>query len=91
MLSFSFMRQRPIGFYIADFYCKELNLVIETDGSTHFSKEAQLSDLDRTNWLEAQGYTVIRFWYDEVMNNIEGVREVIANWIRENHNDKLSE
>ena len=91
MLGFSFMRQRPIGFYIADFFCKELNLVIETDGSTHFSKEAQLADLERTNWLEAQGYTVIRFWDDEVMKNIDGVRDKITCWIRENHKDKLPE
>ena len=91
MLGFAFLRQRPIGFYIADFFCRELNLVIETDGSTHFSEEAKLADSERTHWLESQGYIVLRFWDKEVMLNIEGVRDTIINWIRENHQDKLPE
>ncbi|MBC7390609.1 MAG: endonuclease domain-containing protein [Opitutaceae bacterium] len=91
MFGFSFLRQRPIGSYIADFYCKELNLVIETDGSTHFDEEVQLKDVAKTKWLESQGYSVLRFWDDEVMNNIEGIRDRIICWIKENHRDKLPE
>ena len=50
-----------------------------------------LADAEKTKWLEVQGYTVLRFWDDEVMKNIEGVREKIICWIKENHNDKLPE
>lgn len=47
--------------------------------------------MERTKCLEAQGYTVIRFWDDEVMKNIDVVREKIISWIKENHNDRLPE
>lgn len=91
MLGFEFNRQRPIGRFIADFYCKELKLVIETDGATHFDSETQLKDKEKTAWLEAQGHTVLRFWDDEVMKDIEGVKKKIQDWILANHRDKLPE
>ena len=91
MLGFTFMRQRPIGSFIADFFCKELKLVIETDGNTHFGAEVQLLDKNKTEWLEAQGYTVLRFWDDEVMRDIKGVEDRIIKWIFEHHRDRLPE
>lgn len=70
-----FRRQHPIGNYIADFVCIERKLIVEVDGGQH----AEQLDYDaaRTAWLEAQGYRVLRFWNNEVLQNIEGVVTVI--------------
>lgn len=64
-----FRRQVPLGHYIVDFYCHELRLVIELDGGQH-SEEI---DRARTQWLESEGYRIVRFWNHEVMDNTEGV------------------
>lgn len=69
-----FRRQVPIGRFIADFLCFEARLIVEADGG-HHSVEA---DAERTAFLEAQGFTVIRFWNHEVLGNIDGVLETIA-------------
>ena len=66
-----FKRQEAIGKYVADFVCPALRLVIEVDGGQHGIEIEK--DAARTAWLEAQGYSVIRFWNNEVMGNIEGV------------------
>ena len=72
-----FRRQHAIGSYIADFSPKgtlcapSKKLIIELDGSQHLEPEAY--DNERTKTLELQGYKVIRFWNNDVMNNIEGV------------------
>ncbi len=60
-----------IGSYIADFVCRSRKLVIELDGDTHAGNEAH--DAQRTMWLEAKGYRVIRFTNQEVAGNLEGV------------------
>jgi very-short-patch-repair endonuclease len=72
---FKFRRQHPLPPYIADFYCDELKLVIELDGSQH----SEESDLTRTNALERQGLLVLRFWDNQVLQEIEAVLEVILN------------
>lgn len=64
-----FRRQHPIPPYIADFICEDLNLIIELDGGQH-TEEA---DLERTKFLESQGYKVIRFWNNDVLTNTDGV------------------
>ena len=66
-----FRRQHAIGMFITDFCAPRKKLVIELDGSQHLEQEEY--DQERTNYLEAQGYKVIRFWNNDVMNNIEGV------------------
>ena len=66
-----FNRQFPVGQFICDFACRELRLVIELDGGQHAS--AADYDKRRTRFLEAQGYAVIRFWNNEVLDNTEGV------------------
>ncbi|MHB8536049.1 MAG: endonuclease domain-containing protein [Sulfuricaulis sp.] len=71
-----FKRQKPIGPYIADFACPALRLVIEIDGGQH-SEEVKYDRL-REIWLHKRGYTVLRFWNNEVMENMEGVLERIA-------------
>ncbi|MGH7089098.1 MAG: endonuclease domain-containing protein [Stellaceae bacterium] len=70
-----FRRQQPMVPYIVDFFCPECALIIEIDGGQHAMPEAQ--DAARTRWLEARGYRVLRFWNNEVLENIEGVLETI--------------
>ena len=71
-----FRRQAPIGRYIVDFVCFEMRPVIELDGGQHAERTKYESD--RTAWLGGQGFRVLRFWNTDVLNNLEGVREVIA-------------
>ncbi len=72
---FRFRRQAPIGPYVVDFVCLSEKLVIEVDGGQH--AELAVEDERRTRWLESRGYKVVRFWSNEVRQNIEGVVEVI--------------
>ena len=66
---FKFRRQATIGPYVVDLLCAEHRLIVEVDGGQH-SDEA---DLSRTRFLEGQGYSVIRFWNHEVIENLDGV------------------
>ena len=66
-----FRRQHAIGTYITDFCEPHKKLIVELDGSQHLEQEDY--DSERTKYLELQGYKVIRFWNNDVMNNIEGV------------------
>ena len=68
-----FVRQYPIGNYIVDFACRLEKIVIEIDGGQHNEIANIIYDNKRTNFLEEQGYKVIRFWNNEIDNNIEGV------------------
>ena len=70
-----FRRQAPIGPYVVDFVCFENKLVIEVDGGQH----AEQADYDaaRTAWLESQGFRVMRFWNNQVLEEMEAVREVL--------------
>ena len=80
MLGYTFNRQKPLLNYIADFYCKALNLVIEVDGDSHIGKEDY--DHQRTLDLEAQGLTVLRFEDALVKTNLNYVLMEIENWIK---------
>ena len=75
ILGVKFRRQHLIGPYIADFVCIERKLIIEVDGGQHAEQIAE--DKARTAWLAAQGYRVMRFWNNEVLQNMDGVLEVI--------------
>ncbi|GAB5349431.1 putative protein [Alteriqipengyuania sp. 357] len=66
-----FRRQKVIGRYIADFAANDPKLVIELDGDTHGSSADY--DLERTHYLEAQGYRVVRFGNLDAMQNMDGV------------------
>lgn len=83
MLGYPFLRQRSIDQFIADFFCKPLKLVIETDGISHTWEGAAERDAYKTRRLEELGYHVLRFQDDDVMNNILDVKETIERWIRE--------
>lgn len=72
---YKFRRQFPIGRHIADFACQASRLVIELDGGQH--AEQSEADALRTSSIEAAGFTVLRFWNNDVMDNIEGVLEEI--------------
>ena len=75
-LGMHFRRQAPIGSFIADFVWHEGKLVVEIDGGQH--AEAQRSyDEQRTAWLESQGYRVIRFWNNEVLQAPRSVGDAI--------------
>jgi len=77
-LNTNFRRQRPIGPFIVDFYRAEARLVVEIDGDVHLEASRADRDQARTEWLEAQGYRVMRFRNDEVMQDLDGVLEMIA-------------
>jgi very-short-patch-repair endonuclease len=70
-----FKRQKPIGRYVVDFVCVEEKLIIELDGGQH--AENVEYDRVRDSWLRSEGYTVLRFWNNEMMNEMEGVLERI--------------
>lgn len=80
-LGYQFHRQVPILNYIVDFYCHELQLVIEVDGSSHDHPEIAVSDLDRQIEIEELGVHFLRFDEKEVRNNLDGLIEVIERWI----------
>lgn len=81
MRGYSFRRQRPVLNYIADFMCIELGLIIEVDGLSHDDENAYQKDLRREADLTANGFTVLRFQDEEVMNDLENVRRAIEAWI----------
>ena len=70
-----FKRQKPVGHYIVDFICQEYGVIVELDGGQHQDNAAY--DQARDAWLRAQGYTVLRFWNNEVMQQMEAVLEAI--------------
>jgi very-short-patch-repair endonuclease len=70
-----FRRQVPIDRYVVDFFCADAHLIIEVDGGQH----ATADETNRTRVLEAMGCLVLRFWNNEVHENIEGVLETILN------------
>ncbi|MEE3349323.1 MAG: endonuclease domain-containing protein [Candidatus Gastranaerophilaceae bacterium] len=72
-----FRRQVPIGNYVADFVCEIHNVIIELDGGQHNEPENIEKDKQRTDFLESKGYKIIRFWNNEIDNNLEGACEVI--------------
>ena len=72
-----FTRQKPLGHYIADFYCASHRLVVEVDGDTHFTESGDLYDERRTRALEAEGIRVLRVANLEVMQQFEGVCQKI--------------
>jgi len=74
-MGMKFKRQKPIGNYIADFVCYEHNLIIEVDGGQH--QDNIDYDQRRDKWLQEHGYTVLRFWNNDVLQQIESVLEAI--------------
>jgi very-short-patch-repair endonuclease len=74
-MNLKFKRQLPIGRYIVDFVCLEYRLIIEADGGQHGDEADQLRDA----WLKAQGFTILRFWNHEILQQTAAVLEGIRN------------
>lgn len=72
-MNLKFRRQHVIKPYIVDFYCHELGLVIELDGSQHGTEDAIQYDAERTKFLEALDLSVVRYWNHDVLNGTEKV------------------
>ncbi|MGE8623113.1 endonuclease domain-containing protein [Acinetobacter schindleri] len=72
-MNLKFRRQHVIKPYIVDFYCHEIGLVIELDGSQHGTDDAIEYDVERTKFLEAVGLTVVRYWNHDVLGRTDVV------------------
>jgi very-short-patch-repair endonuclease len=82
ILGYDFDRQRPIGNFIVDFYCKELSLAIEIDGKSHIYRYDY--DDERQQVIEKSGVTFLRFEDIQVKRDISNVLRVIEDWIEKN-------
>ena len=81
-LGVNFRRQHAIGNFIPDFVCVKKKLIIELDGSQHLEQVEY--DSERTAFLESKGYRVLRFWNNDVTNNIDTVLNKIWDVLNEN-------
>lgn len=75
--SLKFRRQHPIGFYIADFYCHSIKLVIEIDGGYHLSKQQRIKDQERERQMAEWGIRILRFSNDIINCHFESVKSEI--------------
>ena len=73
LMGMGFRRQVPIGPYIADFACAEHSIIIEVDGSQHGNEASAMHDEMRSEYLRSRGWTVLRFWNDDVLRDIDNV------------------
>jgi len=80
LLGYKFTKQKILFNYIVDFYCSELLLAIEIDGQGHDNKQAY--DKVRTDFINSIGIEVTRFSNQEVINNLEGVKAYLQNYIQ---------
>ena len=78
LMGLSFRRQYPIRNYIVDFACPGKRLIVEVDGSQHAEAAAIEYDLQRTRRLEADGWTILRFWNDDVLKDTDGACQHIV-------------
>ena len=78
-MNLKFRRQHVIQPYIVDFYCHEIGLVIELDGSQHGTDNAIEYDVERTKFLESLGLTVVRYWNHDVLGRTDVVLEHLWN------------
>ncbi len=81
VMGFHFVRQKQIGPYFADFACAAAMLVVEVDGATHSTAEELSYDAARTAFMERAGWSVVRFWNDEVYRNEDGVVETVMGYL----------
>ncbi|CCV15119.1 DUF559 domain-containing protein [Mesorhizobium sp. STM 4661] len=78
LMGLSFRRQMPIANYIVDFACPDKKLIVELDGSQHADAQVARLDTARTARLEALGWTILRFWNDDVLRDIDNVCQHIV-------------
>ena len=80
-IGFKFRRQHSFGNYIVDFYCKEKKLVIELDGWQHKDEFSGKTERIRTEFLERKNLKILRFWNNEINNNLDGVMLKIKEYL----------
>jgi very-short-patch-repair endonuclease len=73
LMGLGFRRQLPVAGYIVDFACPSHRLIVEIDGSQHGFDANQDYDAARTRGLEAKGWTILRFWNDDVLRDLDNV------------------
>ncbi len=78
-MNLKFRRQHVIKPYIVDFYCHEIGLVIELDGGQHNTEDGRAYDVERTQFLEALGLKVVRYWNHDVLNRTEMILDNLWN------------
>ncbi|MFA6588020.1 MAG: endonuclease domain-containing protein [Patescibacteria group bacterium] len=78
---YKFRRQVHLGKYIVDFYCPEKKFIVEVDGGQHSHERFSKRDSFRSNYLKNQGCKVIRFWNNDIDSNLEGVYQVILDFL----------
>jgi len=83
-MGYQFLRQKPIGQFIADFYCPKLKLVIEVDGYSHLLIHNQKRDKRKDRYLNLLGLQVVRIDDLDVKQNMTTVLQVLENWIEQN-------
>ncbi len=76
---FRFRRQVPMGHFIVDFVCHAVKVIVEADGGGHNTPEQKAYDQERTDWLNHEGYCILRFWNNDIFCNSESVLETILN------------
>jgi very-short-patch-repair endonuclease len=83
---FKFRRQQPLGGYVVDFVSLEKKVVVESDGGQHALDPA---DKIRDEWLQAEGYRVLRFWDNQVLSELQAVLDTIRDALLTPHPDPL--
>ena len=81
-MNLKFRRQHGIGKYIADFYCPTKKLIIEIDGNSHFTKQGQLRDAERSRYIASLGYRIIRYNNNDIVDNVDGVFQDLENQLK---------
>jgi very-short-patch-repair endonuclease len=89
MRGYEFNRQKPLGNYIVDLYCKKLNLVIEVDGGSHHFEEVSVNDAKRQEILQEKGLHFLRFTEHEVRKNMDKVLFQINGFIDNFENEQV--
>jgi very-short-patch-repair endonuclease len=85
-LGWKFRRQVSVGIYIVDFLCLDLKVIVEIDGGQHVDNK---KDEVRTSFLNNLGYKVIRFWNNEVLENMEGVLSTLTLTLSQREREKI--
>jgi very-short-patch-repair endonuclease len=76
-----FRRQQPLGHYIVDFVCLQKRLIVELDGGQH-AREVKY-DAARDAWLRDQRFIILRFWNNDVLDNLDGIMEMIGKSLKD--------
>ena len=77
LAGFKFVRQEPVGSFVADFVCRDAKLVVEVDGATHSMDEEVAYDRRRGAYLQSRGYRLVRIYNDDVFRRLDDVLATI--------------